>query len=60
MSQSECCDICKKNGSEIEAIIDGKTTMGCWAYMCLLCHYQYGVGIGLGKGQYINDIRKKL
>lgn len=43
------CDICKKS----EAEIDGKTVFGPWANMCLSCHLIDGVGIGVGRGQYI-------
>lgn len=41
------CDLCNQR----PAAIDGKTTFGAWAYMCVPCHEQYGVGLGLGKGQ---------
>lgn len=44
------CDICATN----EMAVDGKTFMGCWAYMCDECHRKYGVGLGLGKGQKID------
>ncbi len=40
------CDFCKK-----EAVVDGKTTMDCWANMCPVHFREYGVGLGLGKGQ---------
>lgn len=33
------------------ATVDGKTTMGPWAFMCDAHHNQYGVGLGEGKGQ---------
>ncbi|MDI6785104.1 MAG: hypothetical protein QMD92_00185 [bacterium] len=32
--------------------VDGKTTLGFWANMCLSCHREVGVGIGPGRGQY--------
>ena len=41
------CDMC----SDRPAAIDGKTTFGPWAYMCMPCYDTYGVGLGLGKGQ---------
>lgn len=41
------CDICK----QYEAVIDGKTKKGCWAFMCFNCFGIHGVGLGLGKGQ---------
>lgn len=31
--------------------IDGKTAMGPWANMCGACHYKFGMGLGIGKGQ---------
>jgi hypothetical protein len=41
------CQLCEN----APATIDGKTVMGPWANMCDACHAQYGVGLGLGKGQ---------
>lgn len=41
------CDICRKQ----EAQFDGKTRVGPWAYMCLACYKQHGVGLGTGLGQ---------
>jgi len=35
------------------ARFDGKTVMGPWAYMCLTHFKQYGVGLGLGRGQIL-------
>ena len=43
------CDICKQK----DAIYDGRTQMGSWAYMCNDCFAKYGVGLGTGKGQYL-------
>lgn len=40
------CDFCGSN-----AVYDGKTNRGPWAYMCESCFTEYGVGLGLGKGQ---------
>ena len=40
------CQFCNK-----EAKYDDKTKMGPWAYMCTKCFQNYGVGLGLGKGQ---------
>jgi hypothetical protein len=42
------CDFC----AEV-AVVDGKTRFGPWAYMCLLHFRSYGVGLGLGKGQFL-------
>jgi hypothetical protein len=52
------CDLCKQEG--LTQYVDGKTFgstisryyKGPWANMCLPCFALYGVGIGLGKGQY--------
>lgn len=35
------CDICNKS----KAIIDGKTKMGPWAYMCKDCFNEVGTGL---------------
>ena len=43
------CDLC---GNDIEdTFIDGATTEGPWAIMCEDCHFDYGDGLGIGKGQ---------
>lgn len=34
-----------------EAVYDGRTRGGPWAYMCEACFGEYGRGLGLGKGQ---------
>jgi len=47
------CDFCGKEG-----VIDGRTKMGPWAFMCRECHKKYGVGLGLGKGQLLKEVRK--
>jgi hypothetical protein len=43
------CEICKR--SVEGTFVDGKTTMGPWATMCVPCHKKWGVGIGTGRGQ---------
>ena len=47
------CDFCKQNPNIIfaKAHYDGKTATGPWANMCREHFQQYGVGLGLGKGQ---------
>ncbi len=45
------CDFCKRNLVYQEAHYDGKTKMGSWAYMCGKHFRQYGIGLGLGRGQ---------
>jgi len=46
---STVCDICKIEN----AIIDGKTLIGGWAFMCKACHSKFGTGSGTGKGQVL-------
>lgn len=41
------CDICRDS----EALFDGKTTFGPWAYMCDKCWGLHGIRLGLGYGQ---------
>lgn len=45
------CDICQIQ----VAVIDGRTKTGPWANMCQDCFEQLGCGLGLGKGQLINQ-----
>jgi len=40
------CDFCKE-----QALYDGRTVTGVWAYMCSKHYMSYGVGLGAGKGQ---------
>jgi len=35
----------------VHGFVDGLTRFGPWANMCLNCHHQFGVGLGVGKGQ---------
>ena len=37
---------------------DGRTTYGYWAYMCQNHFDEYGVGLGLGKGQLLIKEKK--
>lgn len=41
------CDICTASDAKYDAM----TTRGPWAYMCQECFSDYGVGLGLGRGQ---------
>ena len=43
------CDSC--GGPLSLAFVDGRTTQGSWAKMCLDCFSLFGVGLGTGKGQ---------
>jgi len=45
----ENCDLCGK--PKPEPFVDGKTKDGPWAYMCLNCHKDSGIGFGTGHGQ---------
>ena len=45
----ETCDICK--APITSAFVDGRTSMGPWANMCLKCHAAKGTGLGTGCGQ---------
>ena len=45
------CQICKVPGTVDFVFIDGRTLQGPWGYMCMKCHREHGVGLGLGKGQ---------
>ena len=40
------CDFCG-----LQAKYDGATIFRAWAYMCVPCFAEYGIGLGLGKGQ---------
>jgi len=45
------CDFCRDAGVTQDALYDGKTTAGPWAWMCGLHFAVWGVGLGTGKGQ---------
>jgi ribosomal protein L37AE/L43A len=44
------CQFCEK-----KAKYDARTKMGSWAFLCQSCFDKYGVGIGLGKGQKLEE-----
>ena len=44
---------CDVPGCAREAIVDGKTVYGPWAYLCARHYRAIGVGIGPGKGQVL-------
>ena len=58
----ERCDICM--GVIGPEFVDGRTTYGgWWACMCLACHRNVGVGLGIGRGQRYqrrNDVFVKV
>jgi hypothetical protein len=43
------CDLCGRKITDV--FVDGKTLRGPWGNLCLLCHCQYGIGLGTGRGQ---------
>lgn len=43
------CDFCGKI-----ADFDAKTKFGPWAYLCAEHFQQYGIGLGIGKGQKLH------
>lgn len=43
------CDICECHITK--EFVDGKTSMGPWACMCMNCHRENGGKLGLGLGQ---------
>jgi hypothetical protein len=47
----EQCNFCDSAGKKVEAVYDGKTIHGPWAYMCEEHFGQYGIGLGTGRGQ---------
>jgi hypothetical protein len=49
LGEVKLCDICTKPIAV--GFVDGRTRMGPWACMCLMCHRSHGVGLGTGKGQ---------
>jgi hypothetical protein len=48
IDERPACDFCGA-----EAVVDGRTTYGSWAYMCPTHFYLFGVGLGLGRGQFL-------
>lgn len=50
------CDIDSTHGP---AAYDGKTHGGPWGNMCEPCFAEYGIGLGLGKGQKLILIEDK-
>jgi hypothetical protein len=43
------CEICR--GAIAHDFVDGATTRGPWAMMCMKCHHMFGFGLGQGVGQ---------
>lgn len=46
------CDICQHRISG--SFIDGATSQGLWAIMCINCWRAFGTGFGIGRGQRYN------
>lgn len=52
------CDVCGagcKGGH-----VDGATTFGPWAFMCLTCFAEVGIGLGVGRGQRYDEEGRKV
>ena len=49
VTQLPQCDICTGQVAKYDAM----TVRGPWAFMCQGCFEDYGVGLGLGRGQEI-------
>ncbi len=46
------CEACKMvYGNIVPASYDARTKAGPWAYLCVTCFNEHGVGLGLGLGQ---------
>ena len=54
------CDFCKRNPLILyqEAHYDGRTVFDYWAFMCDEHFGQYGVGLGLSRGQRLIERRE--
>lgn len=43
---------CDMNGETIkDEFVDGALRNGVWGILCPYCHKNYGVGLGIGRGQ---------
>jgi hypothetical protein len=56
-SEPKKCDLCNKDFKKF--FIDGKTVMGQWGLLCQKCHFESGVGLGVGRGQKY-DLKTKV
>jgi len=45
------CDLNPKHSLLDKPWVDGRTTLGPWGNLCERCHGEFGVGLGIGKGQ---------
>lgn len=51
------CDFCVQQGlTNSKAKYDCRTSLGPWANVCESHFRQYGVGLGLGKGQKLDKL----
>lgn len=48
-SEPKGCELCEDDFHGI--FIDGRTQWNCWGMLCVVCHNNCGIGLGLGKGQ---------
>ena len=52
VSKPPNCDLCEKvENKKTPALYDGKTTLGPWGFLCQKHFNQFGIGLGLGRGQ---------
>lgn len=52
VTREKICDFCTMRGQVgVVATVDGKTIHGPWANMCESDFEEFGVGLGLGRGQ---------
>ena len=58
INEMPLCDFCLQEKDNFPASFDGKTKMGAWANMCEKHFRQYGIGLGLGKGQKLMELEK--
>lgn len=56
-TENDTCDFCKREHKQ-KAVYDGKTSLGVWAFMCEEHFNRYGMGLGIGVGQKLNDKEK--
>lgn len=49
------CDVCKEEVGSV--MFDARTVNGQWAWMCIDCFCEQGVGLGIGKGQKYMEIK---
>ena len=51
------CDLCCGRDAGAVAAYDAKTRGGPWAYLCAAHFDQYGIGLGIGRGQRLIRVK---